>query len=61
MKSLKIVSRIELWPTDRLIPYASNPRTHSEEQILQLICSIRENGFINPILVDKRGRVIAGH
>ena len=61
MNDLNIASRIEVWPIDRLIPYARNPRTHSPEQILQLVGSIRENGFVNPVLVDKHGNVIAGH
>jgi ParB-like chromosome segregation protein Spo0J len=61
MNNLKIVSRIEMWPIDRLIPYARNPRTHSREQIWQLVGSIRENGFVNPVLVDQHGNVIAGH
>ena len=61
MNSLKIVRQIEVWSIERLIPYARNPRTHSEEQIAQLVRSIRENGFVNPVLVDEFGNVIAGH
>jgi DNA modification methylase len=61
MNSLKIASRIEVWPIDRLIPYARNPRSHSPQQILQLVGSIRENGFVNPVWVDRHGNVIAGH
>ena len=61
MDNLKIASRIEMWPIDRLIPYARNPRTHSREQILQLVDSMRENGLVNPVLVDRHGNVIAGH
>jgi ParB-like chromosome segregation protein Spo0J len=53
--------RIELWPVDRLIPYARNPRTHSEEQVAQIAASIAEFGFCNPILVDSRDGIIAGH
>jgi DNA modification methylase len=61
MNTPKIVSQIELWPIDRLIPYANNPLTHPDEQIAQISISIQENGMVNPILVDKNGNVIAGH
>lgn len=44
-----------------LIPYAMNSRTHSEEQVLQIAGSIREFGFLVPVLVDSNGGVIAGH
>jgi ParB-like chromosome segregation protein Spo0J len=52
---------IEQWPIDKLIPYARNPRTHSEAQVAQIAASIREFGFTNPILVDTQAGVIAGH
>jgi ParB-like chromosome segregation protein Spo0J len=61
MMNLKIVSVIEVWSVDRLMPYAKNPRTHSDEQIGQLVRSIRKNGFVNPVLAYQRGSVIAGH
>ena len=41
--------RIELWPIDRLVPYARNPRTHSDEQVVQIAASIAEFGFTSPI------------
>jgi ParB-like chromosome segregation protein Spo0J len=44
-----------------LIPYARNPRTHSENQVAQIAGSIREFGFTNPILVDSNRGIIAGH
>lgn len=45
-----------------LNPYANNPRTHSDEQIEQLMASMREFGFTNPILADRDTKeVIAGH
>ena len=47
-------------PAD-LIPYAKNPRTHSEAQIAQLTAAILEYGFTNPILIDERKALIAGH
>ena len=47
--------------TDTLTPYAGNTRTHSEEQVEQIVGSIKEFGFVNPILVGKDNVVIAGH
>ena len=45
----------------RLIPYANNARTHSEEQVAQIASSIREFGFTNPVLLDGENGIIAGH
>jgi len=56
-----MVQRIELWPIDKLIPFARNPRTHSEAQVTQIAQSIAEFGFNNPILVDTKAGIIAGH
>jgi DNA modification methylase len=53
--------RFEKVDIDKLIPYARNARTHSKEQILQLRASLREFGFINPVIVDKDLNIIAGH
>lgn len=61
MENLTIVSRMETWPIERLIPYAENARTHSQKQIWQIARSMRDHGMINPILVDQHGNVIAGH
>lgn len=44
-----------------LVPYARNSRTHSAEQVAQIAASIREFGFTNPLLIDERGGIIAGH
>lgn len=44
-----------------MVPYVRNARTHSKEQILQLRASLREFGFVNPIIVDKDLNIIAGH
>jgi DNA modification methylase len=52
---------IEHLPLDALIPYARNAREHSDAQVAQIAGSIAEFGFVNPILVDARGVVIAGH
>lgn len=46
---------------DKLIPYVNNARTHSKEQINKLRASIREFGFINPVIIDRDYNVIAGH
>lgn len=46
---------------ETLIPYARNPRTHSDEQIARIAASIAEFGWTNPILVDGEHGVIAGH
>ena len=61
MYNLTIVSCMEIWPIERLIPYAENARTHSRKQIWQIARSIRDHGMINPVLVDQHGNVIAGH
>ena len=53
--------RIEHWAIDKLIPFARNPRTHSEAQGAQIAASIAEFGFNNPILVDTKAGIIAGH
>ena len=44
-----------------LIPYINNSRTHSEEQINQIVASINEFGFTNPLLIDEKDNIIAGH
>jgi DNA modification methylase len=53
--------QVELWPIDRLLPYAANARTHPDEQVAQIAGSIAEFGFNVPCLVDDRGVLIAGH
>lgn len=54
---LKIVYR----PLKELTPYARNARTHSDEQVAQLVASIAEFGWTNPVLIDENGDIIAGH
>lgn len=61
VKSIEMAKAIELWPVERLQPYARNPRTHTAEQIDKLAASIIEFGFTNPILVDGEAGIIAGH
>ena len=53
--------KIEYRTLDSLVPYDRNPRTHSEDQIAQIVNSINEFGFTNPILLDGENGVIAGH
>jgi len=53
--------QIERRPLDRLVPFARNPRTHTEEQVAQIAASIVEFGWTNPVLVGEDGVVIAGH
>ena len=52
---------VEFRPVPELQPASRNARTHSKKQIHQIAASIREFGFVNPILVDATGRVLAGH
>ena len=54
-------THIERWPTAKLIAYARNARTHSEEQVAQIAASIVEFGFTNPILAGSDGVIVAGH
>jgi len=53
--------KIEYLAPSQLTPYVNNARTHSPEQIDQIAASIKEFGFVNPILVDERGVIVAGH
>lgn len=55
------VSEMNLVDIDKLIQYVNNARTHSKEQINKLRASIREFGFINPVIIDRDYNVIAGH
>ena len=54
MKDLFLASKIEMIPTDELVPYDKNSRTHSEDQIAELASSITEFGFTNPVLKVKK-------
>lgn len=47
--------------TDDLIPYINNSRTHDETQVNQIAASIKEFGFLNPVIVDADHGIIAGH
>lgn len=58
---MQTTTDFQLVPTDKLIPYVNNARTHSKEQITKLRSSLREFGFINPVIIDRDFNVIAGH
>ena len=53
--------KVEKWKISKLIPYARNARTHSDEQVGQIAASIKEWGWTTPVLVDETGGIIAGH
>lgn len=61
MSASWLAGKIEQWPLERLLPYARNARTHSEEQVAQIAASIAEFGFTNPILAGSDGVIVAGH
>lgn len=58
---MKTTTDFQLVSIDKLVPYINNARTHSPEQINKLRSSLREFGFINPIIIDRDFNVIAGH
>ena len=68
MAKLPSIKKIQ-WPADKvekrkvkdLVPYANNARTHSKEQIDQIVRSIEEWGWTVPVLIDEDGGLIAGH
>lgn len=55
------IKRIENIAVDKLIPYVNNAKVHSEDQVTRIASSIREFGFLSPVLVDKDYNIIAGH
>lgn len=57
----RTTTKMELVPIEKLVPYINNARTHNAEQIYKLRASLREFGFINPVIIDKDYGVIAGH
>lgn len=58
---MKTTTDFQLVDIHKLIPYVNNARTHSKEQITKLRSSLREFGFINPVIIDKDFNIIAGH
>jgi len=61
MNASWLADKIEQWPTGKLLPYARNARTHSDDQVVQIAASIAEFGFTNPILAGSDGIIVAGH
>jgi DNA modification methylase len=59
--AMKTTTEMQLVPIAKLVPYVNNARTHSPEQITKLRSSLREFGFINPVIIDRDYGVIAGH
>jgi len=57
----KTTTEMQLVPLSKLVPYVNNARTHSPEQLVKLRSSLREFGFINPVIIDRDFNVIAGH
>ena len=58
---MKTTTDMQLVSVGKLIPYVNNARTHSPEQLTKLRSSLREFGFINPVIIDRDFNVIAGH
>jgi DNA modification methylase len=58
---MKGADNIEVIGIEKLIPYAKNSRTHSDEQVAQIAASIKEFGFNNPVLIGEDDVIIAGH
>ena len=58
---MKTTSEMKIVSIDKLIPYINNARTHNVEQINKLRSSLREFGFINPVIIDDDFNIIAGH
>src|SRR3954451_7324032 len=52
--------RVERWPIARLLPYANNPRLHSEADLDKMVAAIQRWGWTMPVLVDEEGELIAG-
>lgn len=58
---MKTTTDMQLVPISKQVPYVNNARTHSPEQVMKLRSSLREFGFINPIIIDRDYGIIAGH
>lgn len=58
---IRIDMRVENVPLDELLMSAVNARTHSKEQVAQIVASMLEFGFTNPVLIDPNNEIIAGH
>lgn len=61
MQETDHTNSVKMCEPDKLLPYAGNARKHSNRQLNQLVASLREFGFVNPVLVDVNNMIIAGH
>lgn len=61
MNDRKTARKIESIARVKLKPYGNNSRTHSQKQVNQIVASINEFGFTNPILISPDNTIIAGH
>jgi hypothetical protein len=52
---------MQLWPVERLVPYENNAKIHDDKQVDRIVKSIRDNGWDQPIVVDRNGVIIKGH
>ena len=57
----KTVNTLQLVDINKLIPYLNNARTHSPEQINKIRASLREFGFVSPVIIDKEYNILVGH
>ena len=55
------ISNIEYLETNTLTAYQNNPKLHPQKQVAQIASSIKQFGFINPIIIDQKKEIIAGH
>lgn len=53
--------KVEQWDIGRVLPYAGNAKIHPDLQVQQLAASMQQFGFVNPVLVDAKGVLVAGH
>lgn len=60
-KSANPTLKVEHWDISKLAPYPANAKIHPDSQVEQIKASMTQFGFVNPILVDNKGEVIAGH
>ena len=58
---MKTTKEMQLVDINKLVPYINNARTHSPEQIQKIRSSLREFGFVNPVIIDREYNVLAGH
>lgn len=58
--NMRMATRFETWPLDRLFPSATNARTHTAEQLGKIAESLRTFGWVNPVLIEPTGEIVAG-